>query len=61
MQPGRQRVGLVAGFAVQRDDPARGEAPIRAEQYEFFRHDPNAVVRHHDDAKEPQDPTVTQC
>src|SRR5271167_3584710 len=61
MQPGRQRIRLVAGFAVQCDDPTGREAAIDAEYHEFLRHDSNAVVRNQDDAAQAKYPTVALC
>ena len=53
---GRQRVGLVGGFAVQRNDAAIGQFAMTAEQHQLPGDDAEAVVRDNDDAEQPQDP-----
>jgi len=60
VQSRRERVGLVAGLAVQRDDAAVGKVPVSAEQHEFLGDDADAVVGHHDHAEEPQHRLVAQ-
>jgi hypothetical protein len=53
VQAGGQGVRLVSRFIVQGDDPARREAAILAQEYEFLRHQTDAVIRNDDDAAKP--------
>ena len=54
MQPGCQRVCLVAGFTMQGDDAAVGQVTMSAEQGEFLGYDTDAVVGNQNDAAQPE-------
>ena len=54
VQAGGQRVGLQAGFAVQRHDAAGRQLPVAAEQHEFLGHGADGIVRHDDEAEQAQ-------
>ena len=54
VQARRQRVCLVARFAVERDDLSVGQIAVGAEDDKFFGHCADAVVGHDDDAEQPQ-------
>jgi len=51
VQARRQRVGLVAGFAFERNDLPVGQVAVAAEDHEFLRHRADAVVGNDDDAE----------
>jgi hypothetical protein len=60
MQPGGQGVRLISGLAAQRDDTSGGKSAVLADDHEFLGHDADAVVRHHDDAADPQYQTIAE-
>ena len=55
--PGVSSVGLITGLAIQGNDAAIRQLAVLAEG-KLLRHDPDAVIRNHDDATQPEDRSV---
>ena len=55
LQTGRERVGLQAGLAFERDDLAGRQVAIATQEHELLGDQADAVVRNDDDAEQPRD------
>jgi len=58
VQSRRQCIRLKPCFAVEGDDPAVRERSVLAEQHEFLRDHADRIVRHDDDAEQPQHESI---